>query len=197
MAVANRLLKRTIDTIDYEEYEFGAFLGLNEVECMKRMCHVQIERITYGQYVPLRVQRYMVLKVKREIPEVIRLIIISMLTDLYRTTIPPMERVPRVILSSIREHFKFACFKWTQLHISENSVYAPLCRGYCLNCGNPQGIKRMFTFKGLRMALNTYTLTLMVLCYKCMADGFTINQYNMDYKTVEVPQKLERVKIIF
>ena len=184
--------------MDYENYEFALFLGQTEEEATKRMCHMKKETAIYGQFVSIRMQRFMILKIKRELPEVIRLIIISMLVDLYRTSPAPFQKVPRGILNSIKREFDYSAFSWGNLHVSENSIYYPLCRGYCYNCGEPQGArfgKRDKFDKIGRIVLNKYRLTIMVLCYCCLADGFSFDPFNNDYHTVIVPRAICRRKI--
>lgn len=188
--------KRAIDSIDYEEYEFALFLGQTEASASKKMCHDFKETATYGQPISIRMRKYMVLIVKRQLPEEIRLIVVSMLIDLYRTSPEPMLRVPRGIINSIKREYEYSAFSWNNLHVAENSIYSPLCRGYCYYCGEPQHATNSHK-RANKIVLNRYRLTIMVLCYCCIADGFSFDLQNRDFKTVIVPTVIYNRKITF
>lgn len=166
-------LKRTIDTQDYESYEIAWLLGCNEVECTKRMCHSTNQKCVYGEEISYQMRCMLILKVKRSMPDVIRYIIIDLLTDLYRTEAP---RLPVLIKNDIFTQHELEQENWNLRNETLNSDYE-LCRGYCKTCGEPSfpastatnlfGWKNTFGMRQCRIVLPKFGLAVMGECFLC------------------------------
>lgn len=109
----------------------------------------------------------------KKLPFFIRRIIVDYLKDLIRTMAPIqpqrlLDCISIVVMSAkIRQDQQFICDK----------TYYDFCRGYCMKCGNPAGVRVNGYGKKSKLRLPAYGLAIMGLCNECLKYGFGFLRY--------------------
>ena len=158
----------SISTQDFDEYNFAMDLGHPEPNCSRRLYHWIPTDIMYGGNLTEEQRAFLIQIVKMKLPSVIQLMIKSFLVDLYRTS-APLNHIG--LRRKVVDAYFLASFAWQRLHVSAGSAYHPLCRGYCISCGETAQTQP-YAYRFTKFRLSTYKLTTMVLCYACYLFGY-------------------------
>ena len=156
---------------DYEEYAFQEDIHNNEYDMFTRQVRAKKE-LSLAHCV-------------NNLPAELRLHILNYLRELLtygNPTLPILFQMEFFVWH--REEMN----NWAKMVYSHNCAY-PLCRGYCLNCGEPaqqlrcvDPEKRWRRSWRYRLPLNT--LALMNVCYFCICMGY---DFDKETKQVNVP----------
>lgn len=150
-------------TQDYQEYDFQEQLHKQEYNMFTRQTRAKLDLTIADRinFLPIEI-RQLILKYLKEI------------LTFGQPQLPQLLQIEFFVWH--REELNF----WARAPYSHNSAY-PICRGYCLNCGEPaqqlrclDPIKRWDKHWKYKLPLNT--LALMGICYFCLCMGYNYSR---------------------
>jgi len=166
----------TVYTQDYQEVEFQMELN----GCEYNMFTLKV--------VP-KVHTSIGEAINEILPYEVRLIILRFLREIltYSET-----KLPRQLIFELFSRQQEEINEWARRAVSHNNTGYPLCRGFCLNCGeSAQALRCVDKTKRFdkrwKYKLPVYGLALMGVCYYCMCMGYN---YNKDNRTVTMPDTI-------